>query len=304
MAGHTGHFEGKHAKVADSETRKQLEEVEKTAARLNDFGDDLNRLKRGVGKFVTPVKLNVVLQKYLQSASEKLTKAIALQNQDAAKIKMVLAKKPLEWHNMFLRKVPCEGCLVHEREPLCISCWYQGGDYVTHILSKRHVFSAYPLLVAEQLLQEAGQVQGSLKLLVPQTIIGVILEFLVPAPEPRYNKQLRKWVDPEFIVTHYTENDPPIKIALDKLLPHYHKRSNMKRRKNYQGNQELARKYRKNWYYVEPKPMKAKPWCKKGAKPCYAFTYTGGVCHSEIAQLVVKTIIFLIVTVVVLQWIL
>ena len=153
------------------------------------------------------------------------------------------------WNNIFLRAVP------GELNPVCISCGYGGREYVAHLQSEQHVVQAYPLLVAEQLLQSLGR--------FPQTIIDIILEYSVDAPCS------------EFTVTPTA--GPSFKITLDELLPFLHQRSTKKRRKPFQGDQEGARKYRKVWHYKEAKPRKAKPWCKKG-ETCYAFKI-GGVCR-------------------------
>ncbi len=261
--GHTRHFEDQHSNIADEENEEQLKKLKKGGDLLKKLCNEVNQLKGTLLRDVNIYDASTFApritnslngaRKDLQKLFEHVNNAAADHNQNTKMLKMQNAKLQLQWHNRFLRTA--------RSVTVCISCSYTGRDYVAHLHSKQHVVGAYPLLVVEELLQEAGKSQGSLKLLVPQTIIDIILEYSVDAPFP------------EFEVTPIV--GPKFKIALDELLPYFHQRSTKKRRKPNQGNQELARKYRKIWYgyYIE---AKVKPWCKGGT--CFPFKY-GGICR-------------------------
>ena len=263
VADHAGHFEDKHPVAAALEKEEQLEKMKKTGARLKNDRNEVDRLKRSL-VFTSASATRLVknsldgVQKNLRSVSKYVDKAVADNKHDTEKLEMRMANRPLKWQNKFLRTVPESRGLVPN--PVCISCPYVGrGEYVAHLQSEQHVVQAYPLLVAEQLLQSLGR--------FAQAIIDIILEYSVDAP---YS---------EFRVTPTA--GPPFKITLDELLPFLHQRSTKKKRKPFQADQEGARKYRKvSWHYVGAKPMKAKPWCKKtyGKKWCNAFL-NGGICH-------------------------
>ncbi len=169
VAGHTGHFEDQHFDVAAEERKEQLKKMKKTGTLLKNLLNEINRLNgrledASAASDSAPFSKNMNgARKNLQKTSKHMDNAVANHNQAREKLEMRIAKRSLKWHNKFLRRVP------GSTRTVCISCPYIGrGDYVAHVHSKQHILQAYPLLVAEQLLQSLG--------CFPQTIVDMIVE--------------------------------------------------------------------------------------------------------------------------------